>query len=136
MYIDSSLKRTEFKPKPGTEGDCEEGYQAPVSRLRQPSTKVRLLKKKEVAGRMAWEIKAKLPKSPFTETYFFDAETFLLVRTEGIGTTVSYSDYRDLGGIKLPFTIVQEFTNSKLVTTVREVKSTRLSMTRGLLNSA
>jgi hypothetical protein len=121
-YIDSSLRRTEFKTKPGSESDCEEGLQAPQSRLRQPNTKMRLVKKKGVEGRMAWEIKVDVPTSSATETYYFDAETFLLIRFEKLGTTVTYSDYRDLGGIKLPFAIVQEFTNSKLVTTVREVR--------------
>ena len=120
-YIDSFLERKEFKPKPGSEGDCEEGFQASLSRVREPNAKARLVKKKQVEGRMAWEIKLNFPKSA-TETYFFDAETFFLVRIERAGTTLSYSDYRNLGGIKLPFTIVQEFANSKLVTTVREVK--------------
>jgi hypothetical protein len=120
-YIDASLKRSEFKPTAGSEGECAEGFEAQLSRLRQPNTKVRLVKKREANGHMAWEMKVNFPKSSITETYFFDLETFLLVRIEGVGST-SYSDYRDLGGIKVPFTIVQEFTNSKLVTTVREVK--------------
>ena len=121
-HIDSSLQRTEFKPKPGKEGACEEGYQIPLSQLRQPNIKMRLVKKKEVEGRMAWEIRVDVPKRSFRDTYFFDAETFLLVRIESGGTTSSFSDYRDLGGIKLPFTTVQEFNNSKLVTTIREIK--------------
>ena len=121
-YIDSHLNRTEFKPKPGSEGECEEGFQRQQSRLRVPGAKMRLLKKKEVQGRMAWEIKIDVPKSPGTATYYFDAETYLLVRFESLGTSVTYSDYRDLDGIKLPFTITQEFANSKLVTTMREVK--------------
>ena len=121
-YIDSSFKRTEFKPKPDSKGDCEEGFQAPYLRLRQPDTKMRLVKKKEVEGRMAWEIKVNVSKSPFTQTYYFDAETFLLLRLEHGESSVSFSDYRDVGGIKLPFTAIQEFTNSKLITTVREVK--------------
>jgi len=121
-YIDSHLNRKEFNPKPGSEGECEEGFQRQQSPLRSPGAKMRLVKEKEVQGRMAWEIKVDVPKSPGTATYYFDAETYLLVRFEGLGTSVTYSDYRDLDGIKLPFTIIQEFANSKLVTTVREVK--------------
>src|SRR5215831_10259206 len=121
-YIDSHLKRTEFKPNSGSEGDCDEGFQGPVSRFRQPNAKMRPLKKKDLEGRMAWEIKVDVPKSPGTEAYYFDAETFLLLRFERLGISVTYSDYRDVGGMKLPFRIVQEFTNSRLVTTVREVK--------------
>src|SRR5205807_2426503 len=55
-------------------------------------------------------------------TYYFDAETYLLLRFGNAESSVTYSDYRDVGGIKLPFTIIQESTNSKLVTTVRELK--------------
>src|SRR5436305_14181943 len=83
---------------------------------------MRLVKKKVVDGRMAWEVKVDVPTSSAIETYYFDAETFLLIRFEKLGTTVTYSDYRDLGGIKLPFAIIQEFTNSKLANTVREVR--------------
>lgn len=121
-YIDSHLKRTESTPKPGGQSECDEGFQQPVSRLREPKAKIRLLKQKEVEGRMAWEIRVDVPKSPATETYYFDAETFLLLRFQRLGLIVTYSDYRDLGGIKLPFRLVQEFTNSKVVTSVREVR--------------
>lgn len=121
-YIDAFLQRTQFKPKPGNEGECKDGFLPPLSGLSEPNAKMRLLKKKEVDGRMAWEVKVEEHKSPGTQTYYFDAETFLLLRFEQMGTHVSYSDYRDVGGIKFPFTTIQEFTNSKLVTTLREVK--------------
>jgi len=121
-YIDPYLQRTELTPKAGSEGECEAGFRAPLSGLREPSAKLRLLKKKEIEGRMAWEIKVEFPKAEGTGNYYFDAETFLLVRFQRLGTSVIYSDYRDVGGIKLPFSVIQEFTNSKLITTLREVK--------------
>ena len=121
-FIDAYLKRREFKPKPGSEYDCEEGFEPIPSRLHKANVKMRLIKKKEVEGRMAWEIKADDPKSRWSDTYYFDAETCLLLRLDKAGSSVTYSDYRDVGGIKLPFTITQEFTNSRLVTTVRELK--------------
>lgn len=121
-HIDIYLKRTEFKPKPGNEGDCNQGFQATASRLNQSNAKIRLIKEKELEGRQAWEVKVDIPSSPVTETYYFDAETFLLLRIERRGTSLTYSDYREVGGIKFPFRIVQEFSNSKLITTVREVK--------------
>src|SRR5258708_9363561 len=71
---------------------------------------------------MAWELKAGDPKSPWSDTYYFDAETYLLLRSEKAGSRVTYSDYRDVGGIKFPFTTIEEFTNSKPVTTVRQLK--------------
>ena len=121
-YIDSYLKRGEFKPKPGSEYDCEEGFEPMPSRLHKANLRMRLIKRKEVEGRMAWEIKADDPKSRWSDTYYFDAETYLLLRLEKAGSRVTYSDYRDAGGIKLPFTTIQESTNSRLVTTVRELK--------------
>lgn len=121
-YIDAHLKHSEFKPKSGSEYDCEEDFEPMPSRWRKANVRVRLIKKKEVEGRAAWEIKADDPQPRSSDTYYFDAETYLLLRSDHSGSTVTYSDYRDVGGIKLPFTSVQEYTNSKLVTTVREVK--------------
>jgi hypothetical protein len=121
-YIDSFLRHTEFKLKPGSEYDCWEGFQLVPSHLREPKVKMRLLKKKEIEGHTAWEIKVDAPKSSVTETYYFDAETFLLLRSEVAGSSVTYSDYRDLQGIKLAFTTIRSFSNSKLVITLREVK--------------
>jgi hypothetical protein len=120
--IDALGERREFKPTPGSEYECEEGFQAMASRLRNGNVKLRLVKKKEVEGRMAWEIKADDPKSRWSNIYEFDAETYLLLRSGKGESSIRYSDYRDIGGIKLPFMIVEEFTHSKLVTTVREVK--------------
>ena len=120
-YIDAYLKRSEFKPKPGSEYDCEEGYEPMPSLLRQANVKTRLTKKKEVEGRMAWEVKLSDPKSPESETYYFDTETYFLLRLTKQGSSVTFSDYRDVGGIKLPFMITREFANSKLVTAVREL---------------
>ncbi|MGC1450691.1 MAG: hypothetical protein WA830_11690 [Candidatus Sulfotelmatobacter sp.] len=82
---------------------------------------MRLIKKKEVVGRTAWEIKANDPKSQYSDVYYFDAETYLLLRFDKGGSSVTYSDYRDVGGIKIPFTIIQELASSRLVTTVREL---------------
>jgi hypothetical protein len=121
-YIDAHLKHSEFKPKPGSEYDCEKGFEPMPAHLHHANLRVRLTKKKEVEGRMAWEIKVDDPKSQGSEIYYFDAETYFLLRFGKLGSSVTYSDYRDVGGIKLPFTITREFTNSTLVTTVRELK--------------
>ncbi len=121
-YIDSYLKRSEFKPKPGSEYDCENGFEPMPSPMRQANVKLRLTKRKEVEGRMAWEVKVDDPKSRGSETYYFDAETYSLLRWGRLGSTVTYSDYRDAGGMKLPFMIVSESTNSKLVSAVRELR--------------
>jgi hypothetical protein len=69
-------------------------------------------------------IRAQDPKSPSTDSYYFDAETYLLL-WETFGSVLSsqgpafridrlYSDYRDTGGVKLPFMVVQQAENSTL----------------------
>jgi len=121
-YIDSAGRRTEFKPKPGSEYGCDEGFKPPLSRLRDRTSRMRLVKKNPVEGRAAWEVKVDVPKSSVSETYYFDAETFLLLRFETRGISTTYSDYRDAGGIKFPFKTVLESERSKFVTTVRELK--------------
>ena len=128
-YIDARLKRSEFKPKPGSEYECEDGFDPVPSRLRKANVRIRLIKKKTVEGRPAWEIKAADPNSQGSDTYYFDAETYLLLRFDmagsgrTYGSSFTYSDYRDIGGIKLPFTTIEEFPNStRVTTTVRELK--------------
>ncbi len=121
-YIDAALNRNEFKPKPGNEYACEKGFEPVPSRLSDPKTRMRLPKKKEVDRHMVWEVKVADPKSPWSTTYDFDAETYMLVRSARGESVVIYSDYRDVGGIKIPFNTVRESTNSRLVTTLREVK--------------
>jgi hypothetical protein len=121
-YIDAALNRSEFKPKPGNEYACEKGFEPVPSRLVEPKTRIRLTKKKEVDRHMVWEVKGDDPKSAWSTTYAFDAETYLLVRSATGASVVTYSDYRDVGGIKIPFITIRESTNSRLVTTLREVK--------------
>jgi hypothetical protein len=121
-YIDAALNRSEFKPKPGNEYACEEGLEPMPTRLSDPKTRMRLVKKKEVDGHMAWEIKVDDSKSQWSTTYDFDVESYLLLRSAVRGSVVMYSDYRDVGGIKIPFISIRESDNSRLVTTLREVK--------------
>jgi outer membrane lipoprotein-sorting protein len=121
-YIDPFLKRSEFKPKPGSERDCEKGFEPSPLGTHRANLKMRLPKKKEIEGHMVWEVKVEDPKSPWTEHYYFDADTFLLFGSSRTGLTITYSDYRDVAGIKIPFTTVNYYNNSKLVSTIRELK--------------
>lgn len=121
-YIDSLLKRTEFTPKPGKEFDCAKGYEPmPSSPLRNPQTKAKLAKKKEVEGRVAWEVIFDAQKLHLHATYYFDVETYLLLRVENTGSRITYSDYRDVGGFKFPFKTRSETGSSTVETTVREL---------------
>lgn len=121
-YIDPSLKRQEFTPKPGQEYDCEKGFESLPQRLRDANAKFRLAGEKKIAGRMTWEVKVDVPKSHWPETFFFDEETGLLSRVAQRNTTLTYSDYRDVGGVKRAFTVVREDSNFRSTITVREVQ--------------
>ena len=120
-YIDTYLKHQEFTPKPGKEYDCEEGFEPTPLAAHRAKLKMRVSKKKEIEGRMAWEIKVEDPQSG-SSNFYFDAETFLLLRREKMGAKTTYSDYREVNGMKFPFTVVNEFANSKLISTVRELR--------------
>jgi hypothetical protein len=133
-YINPNAVRHDFKPKPGSEGECSNGYDPMPPRLRAPNVRLQLKGKKKVGDRVAWVIRAQDPKSTWTDTYSFDAESYLLLRWESYGPSMlssqgpesnvdrSYSDYRDVGGIKLPFMFVQHAENSALVTVLQEAK--------------
>ena len=77
----------------------------------------------------AYVIEAKQPGG-LTEKFFFDAQTGLLVRRdsptqtpEGRITTVwLYADYRDVGGVKVPFTTEQNNPNMAAVITLEKVE--------------
>ena len=129
--IASDGRRSEFKPKPGNEYGCETGYNPVPRGLRAPNVKMRLKGKEKVDGQPAYAVWVRDPKSPSEETYYFDVQTYLLVRLKIVRLSLRnisykielfYSDYRDVGRMKLPFKIIQQSENNKLVTTLREVK--------------
>jgi hypothetical protein len=133
-YIGADGTRREFKPKPGSEYECKTGYDPMPLGVRAPNVRLHLKGKKKVGGRMAWAIQAQDPKSTSTDTYYFDTETYLLLRWETVGSLILssqgpafridrlYSDYRDVGGIKVAFMVVQQGENSSLVTILQEVE--------------
>jgi hypothetical protein len=133
-YIDAKAARHEFKPKPGSEYDCKNGYEPMPLGFRAPNVHLQLKGEKKVAGGMAWVVRSKNPKSPSTDTYYFDEETYLLLRWETVGPSDistqgrefeidrTYSDYRDVGGIKLAFMVVEQIQDSSRVTILREVE--------------
>jgi len=120
-FIDSSMSRTEYRPTPDKKFECQNGFEPMPSRFRGPQTKTRLTKKKEIEGHNAWEIAVDDKESRVHATYYFDAETYLLLRVERQGSHTTYSDYRDVGGFKFPFRTTNEWRDSKMETTVREV---------------
>jgi hypothetical protein len=121
-YIDASLKHRELPPKTGQQSECDEGFAPFPQPLRAPNVKMHLEGQKKIDGHVAWEIKVEIPKSDVPEIFYFDAETLLLIRLSWRNYAISYSDYRDVGGIKQPFTIVREDLAGKVFTTVREIR--------------
>lgn len=130
--IDRNRQRTEFTPKSEKQYNCTKVYQLLPLGLPASNLKFQLKGKKKVGSQMAWAVKAWDPKSTTEDTYYFDAQTYLLIRWVSYGTsfigqgTLSqvervYSDYRDVGGIKLPFRVTQHSGNSEVVTTLRDV---------------
>jgi hypothetical protein len=120
--IDASLKHIELPPKPGQPSDCDQGFDPFPRQLRASNSKMRLEGKKKIDGREVWAIKVEIPKSGFSEVFYFDAESFLLIRSGWRDSTITYSDYRDVGGMKQPFAIVREDSVGRIVTTVREIQ--------------
>lgn len=102
--IDSNLHRTEDKPKSEKPEFCRQGADPVVLPPSGPHVRLRLNGEKKVGDRMAWEIKVDDPNTPRPETYYFDAETYLLLRRGILGSdrSVTYSDYRDVGESRSP----------------------------------
>jgi len=123
-HIDSGLRRTEFTPKPEREGFCKQGFDPAPIPVTGQDQRLRLSGKKKIGDRMTWEIEVDDPKTPKPETYYFDAETYLLVRQGSLGAdeAVTYSDYRDVDGMKVPFTVIHWLINSESIMTLHEVK--------------
>jgi hypothetical protein len=130
-YIDPAGRRQELKPKPGKESECTNGLGLLPLLIRPSNLKIQLKGQKKVGDRLAWEVKTEDPESALTATFYFDAETYLLLRSHswrstspasGFSVEQTYSDYRAVGLIKLPFMIVARTERSTIKTTIREVQ--------------
>jgi hypothetical protein len=130
-YMGPDAVPHESKAKPGSENECKQSYEPMPLLIRSPNLRVQFKGQKKVADRMAWVVRTEEPKSSSTNTYYFDAKTFLLLRWDiflpsELGPEFrihrSYSDYRDVGGIKLAFMVVQQTEGSSLTTILRQVE--------------
>lgn len=132
-YIGRDGVRHEFKPTPEKEYECKPGYDPTPLAVREQNVRFSVKGKKKIRDRIAWVMRADDPKSASTDTYYFDAENYLLLRWEtdshvlaSRGLTFSvdrmYSDYRDVGGLKLPFMIVQRGERSSLTSILQKVE--------------
>jgi hypothetical protein len=117
-------RRTELKPKIGYQGQCKIGYDIVPLSVRDPNSKIELKGKKNLGTVAAWQVRTQNPESLAADTYYFDAENYLLIRWDRGATKHLYFDYRDVGGIKIPF-VVKTSGNAEVTTTLREVEINR-----------
>lgn len=90
-------------------------FPSPLLNYKTAGTTVELLPKQQIGGKDALVIRA-TPKAGSAVVLFFDAETYLLVRTVTtfndaqmggeVEQTAELSDYRVVDGVKVPFHIV------------------------------
>lgn len=92
--------------------------------------KAELAGEETVGGRKAYAIRLTNTKGKPT-TRYYDAETFLLLRETGTRETpqgpmdlaVEFSDYRDVGGVKAPFSVKQSLPMGDIVLKISEMKN-------------
>jgi hypothetical protein len=120
-YVGPDGHRSEFKPRPGNEGDCKDGYELLPLTRRAPNLKIQMKGEKKIGDQMAWEIRVQDPNLEGDGTYYFDAKTYLLIRKDAGAVKRSYSDYRDVGGLRIPFTVTRS-ADTNVTTTLREVE--------------
>jgi hypothetical protein len=121
-YFSTYAGLHENKPRPGSEGDCEIGYQLSLLRLRKENSKFQMKGIKKFEGQMAFVLRAESPKSQVAETLYFDAQSYLLTGWKSGGVETVYSDYREVNGAKFPFRTVQKTENSTVTTILQELE--------------
>jgi zinc protease len=94
--------------------------------------KVELVGEEAVGGRPAWVVRL-TPATGKPEKHYFDQQTFMLVKEAGtrdipkqgaVEISVELSDYREIGGIKVPFRIKQAMVPlGDMIITLSEVKN-------------
>ena len=88
----------------------------------------RTIGSEDVDGKPAWKVEM-TPKEGKPETFYFDRDSGLLVRTSAvhstplgdIATESTMSDFRSVDGIQTPFTLTESAMSQKIVTHFRSV---------------
>jgi outer membrane lipoprotein-sorting protein len=114
------------KPTAGHEYACRLGMTPFPMVLRQEKAKLQLKGQKDVAGRKTFVIRAELPDHPGESLYYLDSENYMLLRFDlrrnRMHATTLYSDYREVGGIKVAFHIEVHTENTDQVTNLQDVQ--------------
>lgn len=96
-------------------------------KLAEPFPQMRLLGRARVGETPAWVLEAK-PAPDVRQLFFFDQQSGLLLRQmtvrslflQDVPEQVDYEDYRDVDGVKMPFTVRTSGTNPNNPTTIRK----------------
>jgi zinc protease len=106
----------------------------PLTRFKRQSLFNREVKIREQYGQLATAGKARIGERETyvlegavadagTEKLFFDVQTGLLVRQTVGALEISFEDYREIDGVKLPYTIRRKVPNAGVISSIfREVK--------------
>jgi len=106
-------------------------FPTPLLRHQELGRKLELLPGEDVHGRKAYVLKV-TPKTGPVEKMFFDAESFLLVRTMSTINSVQLgsaeqvsdsSDYRAVDGVQVAFTIAQSVGGQNIVLKLTKVEN-------------
>jgi zinc protease len=101
----------------------------PMLNWRELYPKAKLRGKEMVGDREAYAIEMTAADGK-TEVHYYDAETFLLVRQQGVRETpqgpqritLDYQDYRDVSGLKMPFLMKQTMAAGGAISRTEEMK--------------
>jgi len=101
----------------------------PILKWRELYPKAALKGKEKVGDRQAYALEMTSADGK-PEMHYYDAETFLMLRQKGaretpqgpMDITSDFQDYRDIGGVKMPFTIKQTLPMGEIVIKMGELK--------------
>jgi hypothetical protein len=101
-------------------------YLMPI-KIGEPFPQMRLLGRTRVGDTPTWVLEAK-PAPDVRQLFFFDQQTGLLLRQlivrslflQDVPEQVDYEDYRDVDGVKIPFTVRTSGINPNNPTTIRK----------------
>jgi len=109
------------KPEPKTPEDVKEALSdldltGSLYNYTAKGNKVELLGKEDVEGTECFKLKVTVASGK-EETYFIDPASYLIVRTKSkrkvngqeVEMTTDLSDYKDVDGVKVPFSMTQPF---------------------------
>lgn len=118
------------KPEPKTDDDVKEGFSdldisGPLVDYAAKGNKVELIGKEDVDGIECYKLKVTLA-SGRDETFFIDPASSLIIRSKKMQKAngqenevqTDYSDYRDVEGVKMPFSVGLPF-GTLLITSIK-----------------